>query len=187
MTLLSRKNENTLKSLGPRTLIIGLLLVLTGMIGVTFPLTTSFVTDVYIALLLLIGGVVWGYQIIRTHPGDFMNWLKPLLLVVTGGLMLYSPFTGVAAVGMLLSFYLFLDAFGSLAFAKEHNPAKGWGWMTFNGIVSLLLAVLILIGWPDTSLVLVGIYVGVSLIFDGWALIVIGWHMRKGHHSTATL
>ncbi len=116
-----------------------------------------------------------------------MGWLKPFLLIVTGGLMLYSPLSGVAAVGLMLSFYLFLDAFGSFALSRELYPAKGWGWMMFNGIVSLLLAILILSGWPATSLVLVGIYVGVSLIVDGWALIMIGWHIRKRAQQVRTV
>ena len=52
--------------------------------------------------------------------------------------------------------------------------------MTFNGVISALLDTLFLIGWPGTSLWLVGLYVGISLLFDGWALIVIGWMLRKG-------
>jgi len=26
----------------------------------------------------------------------------------------------------------------------------------------------------------VGLYVGISLLFDGWALVAIGWTLRKG-------
>ena len=50
--------------------------------------------------------------------------------------------------------------------------------MVFNGVISALLAILFLIGWPATSLWLVGLYVGISLVFDGWALITIGWMSR---------
>jgi uncharacterized membrane protein HdeD (DUF308 family) len=63
------------------------------------------------------------------------------------------------------------------------HPAKGWGLMTFNGVVSALLASLFLIGWPATSLWLVGLYVSISLLLDGWALVAIGWMLRKGKPS----
>jgi|GEM_PF-3810451 len=46
--------------------------------------------------------------------------------------------------------------------------------MAFNGIVSLLLALLFLIGWSATSLLLAGIHVGIDRIFDGWVLVMIG-------------
>lgn len=36
-----------------------------------------------------------------------------------------------------------------------------------------------MIGWPSTSLWLVGLYIGISLFFDGWALVAIGWALRK--------
>ena len=93
--------------------------------------------------------------------------------------MLYSPAAGIAALGLLLSFYLMMDAFGSFTLAQAHYPAKGWGWMLVNGLFSLALAVLFLIGWPATSIWLVGLYVAISLLFDGIALSVIGWYIRK--------
>jgi len=86
----------------------------------------------------------------------------------------------VAAVGLLLALYLLLDAFGSFALAQSIHPAKGRGWMYFNGIASILLAMLFLIGWPATSLWLVGLYVGISLLLDGWALLSIAWMSRNG-------
>lgn len=55
--------------------------------------------------------------------------------------------------------------------------------MIFNGVVSTLMALMFLIGWPATSLWLVGIYVSISLLFDGWALVAIGWMLRKGKRS----
>ena len=109
-----------------------------------------------------------------------MAWLKPVLLLVVGGLMLVYPVTGVATLGLLLAIYLLMDAFGSFALAQSIHPAKGWGWMAFNGVISALLAALFLIGWPATSIWLVGLYVSISLIFDGWSLVTIGWVLRKG-------
>lgn len=108
-----------------------------------------------------------------------MDWIKPALLLIIGGLMLFYPVSGVAVLGLLLSIYLLLDAMHSLALAQSIYPAKGWGWMAFNGLISVLMASLFLIGWPATSLWLVGLYVGISLLFDGWALIAIGWMLRK--------
>ncbi|HHH38960.1 MAG TPA: hypothetical protein ENK50_05230, partial [Sedimenticola sp.] len=132
-------DEKRIRKFGPYTLWIGILLILLGMAGVALPGLMSLVTAVWIGWLFLIGGVFWAYHTLKSNPGSFMDWLKPLLLVVSGGLMLYNPVTGIAAVGLMLSFYLFLDAFSSFALARELHPNRGWGWMTFNGIVSVVL------------------------------------------------
>ncbi|APZ42447.1 hypothetical protein BW247_04545 [Acidihalobacter ferrooxydans] len=42
-----------------------------------------------------------------------------------------------------------------------------------------LLAVLFLFNWPDSALWMVGLFVGISLLFDGWMLTAIGWSLRK--------
>jgi uncharacterized membrane protein HdeD (DUF308 family) len=91
-----------------------------------------------------------------------------------------KPVIDIEALGLLLAIYLLLDAFNSFALANAIHPPKGWVWMIFNGVTSLLLATLFLLGWPSTSLYLVGLYVGIGLLFDGWILFAIGWALRKG-------
>jgi uncharacterized membrane protein HdeD (DUF308 family) len=164
---------------GRHTLITGILLVVLGSMGMAVPGLMSIVTAVYISWMLIIGGVFWGFHTWKSDRSRFMGWLKPLLLITIGGLMLFYPLSGIAGVGLLLSIYLLFDAYGSFAMAGELHPYKGRGWMIFNGIISLLLALMFLMGWPGTSLFLVGIYVSISLILDGWALIAVAWVLRS--------
>jgi hypothetical protein len=51
--------------------------------------------------------------------------------------------------------------------------------MIFNGIIDVLLAGLFLFNWPESSLWMVGLFIGISLLFDGWALVMIGLALRK--------
>ncbi|MCF6202029.1 MAG: hypothetical protein L3J42_07915, partial [Hydrogenimonas sp.] len=51
---------------------------------------------------------------------------------------------------------------------------KGWWMPMINGALSLLLAFILIAGWPMSSIVLVGLFVGISLFFDGVVLIVLG-------------
>jgi len=137
-------------------------------------------TAIFVGWLLLTGGIFWSVHTYQYSPKVIMDWLKPSLLLIIGSLMLLHPASGVEALGLLLAMYLLFDAIGSFALAQSIHPAKGWGWMVFNGVTSALLATLFLIGWPATSMWLVGLYVGISLLFDGWALVAIGLILRKG-------
>ncbi len=176
-------NQKILGKFGSYTLITGILLIVLGMLGIALPGVMSLGTVIFVAWLLLTGGALWAIHTVKHSPKSIMDWLKPALLFITGGLMLFYPASGIAAVGLLLAIYLLLDAYGSFALAQSIHPAKGWGWMTFNGVLSFLMALLFLIGWPSTSLWLVGLYVGISLLFDGWALVVIGLTLRKSKSS----
>jgi len=172
-------DRKALDRFGPYTLLTGILLIVLGTTGIFLPGVMSLGTEFFVAWILLIGGVFWAIHTYKYSPKNIMDWLKPALLLITGGLMLFYPLSGVAAVGLLLAFYLLLDAFGSFALAQSIHPAKGWVWMSANGVLSVLLAMLFLIGWPASSLWLVGLYVGINLLFDGWALVFIGWMYRK--------
>jgi len=165
---------------GSYTLVVGFFLLILGIVGIIFPTLMSLATGVFVASLLFIGGIIWAIHTFRYSRRVVVDWLKPALLLVIGGLMLFYPFSGVAIIGLLLAIYLLFDAMASFTLAQSLHPARGWGWMTFNGIVSALLAVVLLIGWPTMSLWLVGIFVGISLLFDGAALVAVGWALRKG-------
>ncbi|RME17772.1 MAG: hypothetical protein D6797_01745 [Bdellovibrio sp.] len=177
-------SSNPIGKFSMTTLVVGVLLVILGTVGFFLPYLMSLSTALFFAWLLIVGGVMWGIHVLKYNVRSFLDWLKPVLLVVIGGMMLYSPLSSVAAIGLLLSVYLLLDAFGSFALANAFYPTKGWGWMIFNGIASLILALLFLIGWPTTSLWLVGLYVSISLFFDGVSLIALGLTFRSLSRSS---
>ncbi len=168
------------RKFGFYSLIVGVFLLVLGLVGIIFPTLMSLATGIFVASLLFIGGIVWAIHTYRYSRRAVVDWLKPVLLLVVGGLMLFYPLSSVAMIGLLLAVYFLFDAMASFTLAQSVHPAKGWGWMTLNGVVSALLAVLLLVGWPTMSLWLVGIFVGISLLFDGAALVAIGWMLRKG-------
>ncbi|MDB6047107.1 MAG: hypothetical protein JWM63_5658, partial [Gammaproteobacteria bacterium] len=43
----------------------------------------------------------------------------------------------------------------------------GWGWLVAAGFASILVGVILLLGWPGTALWATGLLLGVNLIFGG--------------------
>lgn len=164
---------------GSYSMVIGVLLLVIGGVGMLLPQLMSLEVTLLIGILLIAGGFAWMVYAFRYSVYSWADWLKPVLLFVTGGLMLFYPMNGVAVIGLLLAIYLMLDAFGSFILARTIYPHKGWGWMAFNGVTSVLLVMLFLVGWPDSSLFIVGLYIAISLFFDGWALLYLGWMHGK--------
>jgi uncharacterized membrane protein HdeD (DUF308 family) len=48
-----------------------------------------------------------------------------------------------------------------------------WGWMLASGIADLILAALIIMGWPSTASWALGLIVGVNLITSGAAITMV--------------
>lgn len=51
---------------------------------------------------------------------------------------------------------------------RSSRQMKGWGWMLFSGVISLLLGGLALFPWPETAPWLLGLLFGVNLLVSGW-------------------
>ncbi len=153
------------------TMITGIITALLGLAGLLVPQWTSLVASFFLGWLLVTAALLSLYLVYLSRWRSPITWLKPVLLLVTGLLFLINPKIGIAALALVLTFYLLLDAITNFGFAHEYHPLRGWGWMVFNGLVSLGLAGLLLFGWPQNSALLLGIYIGVSLFIDGLVLI----------------
>lgn len=173
-------NENDLvKKLGTNAWLVGLLLTALGALGVVLPVVLSTITSWFVGWLLLFAGVLFSYYSYQDYSHSFIGWWKPLILFITAFLFIFEPAAGVATLTLLVSFYLFTDAFGSFALSYDRYPLPSWGWMSLNGVFSLLLAIILLIGWPQASAIYLGIFIGISLMFDGFALFMLGIAIKK--------
>ena len=59
-----------------------------------------------------------------------------------------------------------LNAYRNFTQSNNH-VGHGRGWFIFSGVIDIAIAILFFVTWPQGSLILVGIFVGVNLIFDG--------------------
>ncbi len=74
------------------------------------------------------------------------------------------------------------DAEAANRSAKEwvsRVPDGGWGWLIAGGVISILAAIYLFTEFPEISLVLLGLFAGVSLISEGVAYIMFGFGLRR--------
>jgi len=176
---------DTGKRFGAHSFWIGIVLLVVGTLGVFLPVAMSMMTVTVIASVLIAGGLLWVWHSFR-HGAGWPDWIKPVALLAAGGLIAYQPWTGIASIALLISIYLAIDAIASFSLARNGSGKPGHGWMLFNGVMDILLSGLFLWGWPQSSLWLVGLFVSISLIFDGWALIMIGRSLKHSESARGT-
>ena len=161
------------------SILSGIVLTIIGLIGILLPPIVSLSISFFVSLLLILSGVVSGYQAFLSYQKSMIAWLKPFLLVVTGILILIYPVAGIAAIGIMLAIYFLMDAFAGFSMMFELHELRGAFWLAINSVVSLILGITLIAGWPTSSILLVGLFVGISLFMDGLTLLILGLAFPK--------
>ena len=81
---------------------------------------------------------------------------------------------------MLTAFFAVEGAFQAAA-ALSYREAipRSWGWLLASGIADLVLAAIIISGWPGTVDWTLGLLAGVSLVTSGWAIVMVALSARS--------
>jgi len=166
-------NTQELEKFSKYTKIYGVIFILLGLVGIFFPGLMSITTAIFFGWLLLFSGFLVGMQTWQVNKKDWLGWLKFLLFIVTGALLIVNPLPGVIALGIIFSAYFFVDAFTNFMLAMKLRPASNWWIALLNSVLSLALGIIFFtaIGNPLKTLWLVGLLVGISLFFDGVMLL----------------
>lgn len=153
---------------------LGIVLVVLGTLAIIGANFTTMASMVFFGILLTIGGILqigyafWG----RSGQGFTQTILAGIFYTIVGIMMMSHPASSAIAITLLLAaFYTVSGAFKIVV--STTTPTAQWGWLLFSGIVSLALGILIWAQWPSSGLWLIGLFIGIDLIFVGWFWIML--------------
>jgi uncharacterized membrane protein HdeD (DUF308 family) len=160
--------------------ILGAALIVLGMIALSSFVIAGLAAAVAIGFLILLGGLIEsvGAFWTRAWSGFFLHMLSGVLSIVVGILFLRWPVSALAALTLLLACYLLVGGIFKIVAALSFRFAI-WGWPLASGIIDVLLGFLIWIEWPGSALWVIGMFVGINLIFRGANWIAIGLALRS--------
>jgi uncharacterized membrane protein HdeD (DUF308 family) len=125
-----------------------------------------------------VGQIVHAFSA-RGWSGFALHLLGGVLYVLVGGWMILNPLLGALALTLLLAGFLVVQGICQIGLALRIRPARAWGWPLASGIVTLLLAVLIWVGWPSSALWVIGLLVGIHLLLSGVSLTMLALAARR--------
>jgi uncharacterized membrane protein HdeD (DUF308 family) len=167
---------NAVKKDSTVLIVLGILTVILGVLAMMAPLLTGVTVALMLGFLLIAAGImrtIFAFKAQSWGKG-ILAFVLGLLTLLVGLYMVFRPGAALATLTLVLAAYFFVDGIFEIFEAFDLKPLKGWGWMLFGGIVSIILGIMIWRGWPASSMWLVGILVGIKLIFAGWAMVGIG-------------
>ncbi len=151
----------------------GVLLIVAGVFALLMPAVAALATALVFGWLLLLSGVFELVHAFQTRHRVGFGWrlASGVLTLVLGLAIVFLPVAGVASLALLVGAFLFAAGIARAGLALRLRPLRGWGWVLFDGLLSILVAILVAIGWPGTSVALIGFLTGFTLVFTGlWRL-----------------
>ncbi len=158
--------------------ITGVILLILGILGIIFPYFASAMVVFIIASLLLVGGVLFFIVGLKGGKGAWAGILLGVILVAVGILMFVYPSPTLAVMTLIMGIFFLIVGIASLFLAYGVHPLKGWWAPIVSGVLSLILGILVLIGWPSNSEWIIGLFVGIDLLFEGFALMTLGYYVE---------
>jgi uncharacterized membrane protein HdeD (DUF308 family) len=175
----STKELQVLRENSGWLLVLGIALIVLGMLALGSEFTTLAVMLTFAVLLLMAGGAeiaaaFWS----RRWSGFFLHLLFGVLYLVLGMLMIEHPGVAADALTLMLAASFLAGGLLRIVVALTHRFSN-WGWVLLNGIVTFLMGVMIWRRWPEASEWVIGLFVGIELIFTGWSLVALALAARS--------
>ncbi len=154
----------------------GVIMVILGILAVVWPGLATLAVDVYVGWLFLISGIVGLVAMFSAEDVPAFLWtlLTAALSLIVGVLLLWKPAEGAVSLTLVLTAFFIAEGVFQIAGSISYRNIipDSWGWMLASGVADLILAALIIMGWPNAVGWALGLIVGVNLITSGWAAIM---------------
>jgi uncharacterized membrane protein HdeD (DUF308 family) len=160
-------------------LAFGIGLLALGVAAVARSVTATVASMLFFGWLLVIASVFEIIQAVMVGhwAGFFHHLLGAILFGVMGLLLVTRPVISAEAVTFVIAIFFLIgglfELIGSFVIALP-----GWGWQAADGVITIILGALVLAQWPASGLWVIGLFIGIDLIFYGCAWIALALGLR---------
>lgn len=160
---------------------MGILFIALGMIGIAGQTLFSFVTINVLGAFLIFGGAIQFAHALQSKGWKSVSIQVILaILYVAAGIYTWAfPIPALEAITLWLAAIFFVTGFLRLISAFQHRHFREWFWLVLSSAISVLMGMLIMNGYPESSLWLPGLLIAIELLLQGWSLLFLGLAARS--------
>ena len=164
-------------------LALGLIALALGVVVLVWPGPSILVAAVLFGLFLVLSGII---ELVFALTLD-VSVGNRILLLISGALSLILGVLAFRHFGqgyavLLLAIWIgvafIFQGVTELTLAISHREIPGRGWLVFGGILGMLAGIVVL-GWPFSSIVVLALVTGIWLVISGIARIISAFRTRK--------
>jgi len=161
----------------------GVIMLILGVLAIVWPGISTIAVDIYVGWLFLVSGIVGIFTMFLARDVQAFLWmlLTAALSLFVGIMLVWHPAQGAVSLTMVLTAFFIVEGIFQIVTSLSYRdvfPGQ-WGWMLASGIADLVLAGIIIAGWPGTAGWALGLIVGVNLITSGAAITTVALAARS--------
>ena len=147
-----------------------ILLIIVGFFALALPFEAGIAIAVVVAVFVIVAGIAHlaGSFAARTTGGFFWRLLVGCAYLIAGVYLVVNPKLSLVSLTLALAALFFVEGVFHLVTYFQIRSAPGSGWLLFDGIVTLILAVMIWRSWPASAVWAVGTIIGINLLMSGF-------------------
>lgn len=176
--------------LPPRWMIItGFISVMVGCLAVLLPQIAALTAETLVGIALILYGIVTVLNVrrLRRERNLTLGIIGSLLCLVTGLALLLFPWMGMLTLTILVMAFFVVSGIEKISFALSMDKTGYRTWMGLTGLVDIVLAVMVFSFLPSAAAWVLGILVGLSMVFHGAWLLSVGFlEVRVGREAKAS-
>jgi len=181
--VLEKRDQQVLAEHHNLFLILGILMFVFGILLMIFPFIGTFAINFLLGITFFVTGIVSIItgSVSRSWKGSTYVILNGVLMLIFGAVLLFFPLAGIITLTLLMSVLLIIQGLFEIG-KSSHLNHKSWRRIILtDGIFSLILGILVLLGWPSDSEWVIGLMVGISLVLAGITSIAFSSAIKKGN------
>lgn len=165
---------------------LSVLMIAAGILAIASPMVAGITINLVVAWLLVFSGcvhLVFGWytnmRSVESAGGLLWELLLGILYVFIGAYLLMHPSAALGSLTIALALYLSFEAILDFILSFMLRPLPGTGWLILDGTVTLILSVIVWFLWPSGARWIIGVLVGVSMLFSGASRLMLSLAARS--------
>jgi uncharacterized membrane protein HdeD (DUF308 family) len=174
------RESGGLSNAWPMLAVSGIVLMVVGAAAIGSAFVATLTTMAVFGILLLVGAVVQVVAAIggRSWRGFFLHLMAGVLYLVAGLFLVEHPLEAAAGLTLLVAASLLVGGILRVVLSLL-DRFDGWGWTLLSGVVSILLGTAIWRQWPLSGLWVIGLFVGIEMLFSGLSWVMLALMLRS--------
>lgn len=152
----------------------GIGFVILGMLILGAPVLASATVVAFLGVLLACAGAIGSLLAVMARTtGWWLGLLIGLVALWCGISLIADPVNGMIGLTLIIALYLMISGVFRLLYGFQIRPHDGWAMVAMNGAVNLILGMLIYARWPNSGVYVIGLFLGIDVIFAGFTSIAL--------------
>ncbi|MEE4015554.1 DUF308 domain-containing protein [Roseibium sp. FZY0029] len=167
-----------------RLTIIGVVFVVVGLLVMLLPSIATLAAERLVASMLILwgGAGLWCMVEMRSAPEWRYGAGAFAFMLIVGLIFVIFPVAGIGTLSILMIIAFLIEGIVFILLGlRSSSYLANWRWLVSSGACSLIVGLIVVLGWPNSAPSMLGLLLGANFLSNGLSLVMLS---RSGRATT---